>query len=906
MDPVRFIHIIIPFTMRPLLITVALCLMGTVHAQLVRQAATTLNLPESLPIATGFTTQNALGSLTFSAPIDVASPPGVTNRLFVVERGAGIQLVNLDTMTRSTFLTLTAYTNSECGLLSLAFHPNYNQNGYFYLFYSLRISNLTYQRVARFQATGTAGNYNAATTADAATLAPIITQRDQQDNHNGGDLAFGPDGYLYISTGDEGAQSDGSDNARRIAKDFLGHILRIDVDAKPGSLAPNLHDESSTTTVGDSAITAGSYRIPPDNPFVAMAQGTGNATYNGYTFPKSAIRTEIYSACYRNPWRMSFDPLTGRLFVADVGQGRYEEINLVTSGFNAGWSWREGKNAHTPAVAPTLPPAGWTSQDPIYEYDHTNDGQGSDAVIHGTSITGGVVYRGERLPELFGKYLFCDYNTGFIVALTEGSGGTWTGARIATDSGVSGWGYDPRNQDALLCDITAGQVKRLVRAGTSGTAPPALLSQTGIFSQLTTLTPQAGVVPYAPNVPFWSDHATKSRWFAIKNLTDTIGFQTHGNWTFPTGMTWIKHFDIETTRGNPSTRRKLETRIIVKTATEIYGLSYKWRADQSDADLVNEQGLSELIPASNPAQTWRYPSRTECRVCHTDVGGLALSFNTYQLNRSHAYGAELFNQLDALKTAGYFTQVSAPTSPTTLPKYAPADDVTSSLEWRVRSYLSVNCSQCHQPGGPAIGHWDARSTTPTDAASLINGLLVNDGGDAANRWCVPGDSSRSMILKRLSGIGATRMPPLGTNERDMVGEQLLSDWINSVLPSRQSFAQWQMTHFLSTSAPNAQGTVDPDGDGQSNDLEYLLGQHPLSASPPYVTSGPATGAQFSLTFTQPANRSALIETSPDLTNWSLWSVPGNVPVFPASPQQRNISGNREHAQQFFRVRLAAP
>lgn len=121
---------------------------------------------------------------------------------------------------------------------------------------------------------------------------------------------------------------------------------------------------------------------------------------------------------------MSFDPVTGRLFVADVGQNANEELNIVTSGFNAGWSWREGKHQHTPAVAPTDPPPGWISGDPIYEYDHTNDGAGSgnDSVIYGTSITGGV-NRGDRLPELFGKHLFCDCNTGFIVALTENGPG---------------------------------------------------------------------------------------------------------------------------------------------------------------------------------------------------------------------------------------------------------------------------------------------------------------------------------------------------------------------------------------------------------------------------------------------------------------------------------------------------
>ncbi|HEX2747993.1 MAG TPA: PQQ-dependent sugar dehydrogenase, partial [Verrucomicrobiales bacterium] len=270
------------------------------QAQITRVPNTTLAMPAELPAATSFISENALGTLTFSLPLDIASMPGVTNRLFVVERGGTIQLVNLDTMTKSTFMNLSAYltaqstpltTNSECGLLSMALHPQFNQNGFFYLFYSMRINNLTYERVARFKATGT-GNYNAATAADPATEAPILTQRDQQDNHNGGDMDFGPDGYLYISVGDEGAQHDGSDNARRIAKDFLGGFLRIDVDNRPGSLPPNPHVESSTDGTLTTAITPGTYKIPPDNPFVTLAQGTGTATYNGFTFDKTAIRTE--------------------------------------------------------------------------------------------------------------------------------------------------------------------------------------------------------------------------------------------------------------------------------------------------------------------------------------------------------------------------------------------------------------------------------------------------------------------------------------------------------------------------------------------------------------------------------------------------------------------------------------
>src|SRR5262249_15626007 len=161
---------------------------------------------------------------------------------------------------------------------------------------------------------------------------------------------------------------------------------------------------------------------------------------------KTAIRTEIFSNGYRNPWRMSFDPLTGRLFVGEVGQDTYEEVDIATNGFNAGWSWREGFHAHTPANPPTSPPAGFLGAEPIFEFDHSNNGSGNDAIIYGTAIVGGVVYRGDRLPELFGKYLFCDYANGIVAALTEQPNGTWTGTRIASGfPNINGWGYDPRN-----------------------------------------------------------------------------------------------------------------------------------------------------------------------------------------------------------------------------------------------------------------------------------------------------------------------------------------------------------------------------------------------------------------------------------------------------------------------------
>ena len=171
----------------------ALLLAHAAHAQLVRQPNSTLVLPATLPNATGYTTENALGALTFASPIDVAVPPGVTDRLYVVERGGTIQRVNLTTLTKSTFLNLSAYltaqgtplnTGIESGFLSIAFHPQYNQNGFVFVFYSVTIGGQFHQRVARFTATGTAGNFNAATTLDTTTHQPLITPRTLTSRQN--------------------------------------------------------------------------------------------------------------------------------------------------------------------------------------------------------------------------------------------------------------------------------------------------------------------------------------------------------------------------------------------------------------------------------------------------------------------------------------------------------------------------------------------------------------------------------------------------------------------------------------------------------------------------------------------------------------------------------------------------
>jgi glucose/arabinose dehydrogenase/mono/diheme cytochrome c family protein len=755
---------IIPRTLTAAVIALIIPLAGAVSAQpLTRVAATSLRLP-AVPPASNYSTERVFASLAISQPIALVTPPGETNRLFVVEKTGRILVLNslATTPTRSVFLDLTALVGSsagEQGLLSLAFHPDYARNGFFYVWFTLNTTTAAgsglHNRLARYRVSATDPNL-----ADPASQLPLLTQFDEASNHNGGELAFGPDRYLYLSLGDEGGANDQYANGQRIDRDFFAAILRFDVDLRPGSLPPNAHP----------AVHPGTYAVPPDNPFI------GATTFNGAPINPAAVRTEFWAAGLRNPWRFSFDSATGLLWCADVGQGAREEINVIARGANYGWPFREGFIAGT---RPN-PPAAAAFANPVWDYSRSA----------GQSVTGGLVVRGNRYPALFGHYLFADYQSGALWALlTDGTNpvADTRVQRLATDAGIVSFGLNPATGDVLIADLQENAIKRLVANPAPGGTPfPATLSATGAFSDLATLTPAPGVVAYEPNVSFWSDHAKKRRWFALPSATTgTFGFSPTGNWSLPTGAVWVKHFDLETTRGVPSTARRLETRFLIKTADNAYGLTYRWNDAQTDAALVPDAGADATFNITENGvtrpQIWRFPGRGECLQCHTPNGGYALSFNTRQLNRPFPLGAtaptEPAHQLAALAAAGYLDSPTLPSPPAALPALAPADDLTKSLEHRARSFLDANCAQCHQPGAPGRGLWDARFNTPLSLSGIVNGPLATAAGNASHRVIVPGDSTRSQLLARLAGNGGARMPTISTNERDLAAESLLAQWI---------------------------------------------------------------------------------------------------------------------------------
>lgn len=372
------------------------------------------------PVSGQIELQQAFPALSFTRPVDLQHPGDGTNRLFVVEQRGVISVFENDpaSASKTTFLDIQDRvddSSNEEGLLGLAFHPDYENNGYFYVNYTATGPDRTL--ISRFKVSANDPNM-----AEPDSEVVIITIPKPFSNHNAGQLAFGPnDGYLYITTGDGGSGGDPQGNGQN-RQTLLGSILRIDVN----STAPGLN-----------------YSIPPTNPFVGNTQG---------------YREEIYAWGVRNPWRMSFDPVTGWLWAADVGQNAYEEIDIIENGKNYGWNIMEGNHCYNPPTGCNT--AGLTL--PVWEYSHNL----------GNSVTGGYVYRGPGVPELVGKYIYADFGSGRIWALEyDGVNPAVNNQLIDTSLLIASFGVD-QNQELYICAFD-GKIYRFkpTPTGSSGSLP---------------------------------------------------------------------------------------------------------------------------------------------------------------------------------------------------------------------------------------------------------------------------------------------------------------------------------------------------------------------------------------------------------------------------------------------------
>jgi len=876
---------------------------ATVHVTItpaLRLPNTTITIPNTPP-PISYQAVDAFPGLIFTNALALRSPPGSSNQLFVVERRGIISFVPDITAAnpvRQVFLNISdriAFDNTpegELGLLGMDFHPGFATNGIFFAYYTAPGGSPYFDRLSRFNSTGLVGDPNSE-----QILFNVV---DEEFNHNGGDVHFGPDGYLYISMGDEGAQYNFHQNAQRIDKDFFSGILRIDVDKRPGNLEPTPHPAIPTDLLGNAF-----YSIPADNPFV------GATSFFGQPINTSALRAEFYAVGLRHPWRFSFDSQTGELWAGDVGQDMYEEVDLIVKGGNYGWAYYEGTNL-APLLYPaqptllTNPPPGLLF--PVWKYTHLYVNDGGDPQYKGNSISGGVVYHGAGAPDLAGAYIVADFEGANIWALRRSSNGPPSVIRVAGDLGIAAFGIDPSNGDVLMANYLQNKVKRLVHTDATGSTFPAKLSDTGVFADLATLTPNPGIVSYEPIVAFWSDNAIKRRWFTIPNPTNTIGFSNE-IWSLPSGMMWIKHFDLELERGNPASKRRLETRVLVKNDAGSYGVSYKWDDAQADAFLVGDGGTNFFLTVQDGTnsiqQQWEIPSRSACLACHTPVAGHALSFKTRELNQAASLNGTVDNQIHALGQAGYF---SGPVpDAATLPAFATATDTNYSREYRVRSYLAVNCIQCHQPGGAGPASWDARPFLTLEQTGLILGQPENNGGDASNKIITPGDTVHSVLLNRLQGTnGFGRMPPLATHLLDSGAIQLVAGWISQDLTNRLTYDQWRAQVFPGNTGPTTQPGADPDGDSANNFVEYLTRTDPQNGGSAWKLSVLPSNNIVMVSYPRVPNLGVVVEVSSNLLSWSAWPVAGNQPVFAATAGTATLSGPRSTTAGYFRARFVLP
>ena len=392
---------------------------------------------------------------TASSPVAIRNARDGSNRLFIVEKGGVIKILKNGSVLPTPFLTVPVSTASEQGLLGLAFHPQFASNGKFYVTHTRAaggavLGSSADQVLAEYQiGAGTPD------VANPASRREILAIPDLAGNHNGGDLHFGPDGYLYYSMGDGGPQNDPNEFAQNVWKKtvntkeyyLLGKILRIDINnTTPARLGPFYGDRSSAPTAqGElcaAQVGAANYAVPTDNPFVASTNTCD----------------EIYHFGMRNPWRFSFDRRTGEMFIGDVGQGAFEEVSVAPARTprNFGWKCFEGFNANfTTGACSPLPP---NITPPILDYAHSDTGGGFRC-----SIGGGYRYRGP-IAQMHGVYAYNDYCSGEILLAQKSAAGTWTTAVWRdTDGDLVGFGEDEIG-NLYLIDIVSGVISRFSSA----------------------------------------------------------------------------------------------------------------------------------------------------------------------------------------------------------------------------------------------------------------------------------------------------------------------------------------------------------------------------------------------------------------------------------------------------------
>ena len=727
-----------------------------------------------------YETERAFPNLKFNQPLAIATVPG-EKRFYVAERKGKIFSFNYEDQSTSQadlFFDLKEKEKALNEIYGIAFHPQFEKQRYVYICYVLKPGLEAGTRVSRFKVLETD---------------PPRCDPDSEEilidwlsgGHNGGCLRFGPDGYLYISTGDGGPASPPDiHKAGQDVSNILSCVLRIDVD-RPGAARP--------------------YSIPADNPFVNQR----------------GARPEIWAFGFRNPWKMCFHPENGDLWVGDVGWELWELIYRVEKGGNYGWSIREGRQP----VRPDLKPGPTPILPPTVEHSHRE----------ARSITGGYFYHSPRLKALQDTYIYGDYSTGKLWGLRYGDKRVnWHQELANSTLKVTAFAVDDTGE-VYIVDIEGGAFHRLVPIKKSDHNPdfPTQLSQTGLFESTAANQVAPGVIPYSINAPAWADHATAERYVALPAGTSIELFQKRW-WNFPKDSVLMKTISLETERGNPQSARRLETQLLHFNGARWLGYSYRWNEAQTDAKLVSTEGdtiklaLSTLEkPAEKSHYEWRIPSRVECAVCHTPFQNhlSVLSFDEAQLNRNQKYGDVVDHQLRTLAHIKVLPESVWTDSKGAKARYlVDPHDSSAALNMRARSYLHTNCRHCHRSngGGGSTIELDA-SLDFTEMKAIEVAPTQGTFGIQEAHVISPSDPFRSVLLYRMSKLGKGRMPYSGSTLVDQRGTQLIREWIES-LPTSSDSSSFTILRLRNRQRNLLNDSVQiEDQDFVSKKLQEILG-----------------------------------------------------------------------------------